>query len=305
MMAGVSVSESAGDRPGDRPDDRVDGGPRGGGAGAVDGAGSPPVVSVTLWGIRPGRVPAAFARMGLDRLLLRRTPGLRFAKLVGTGNGRTFALRDADLGHWGLVAAWDDDAALDAFAGSATAAGWDRLSGERLDVRMTPLASRGRWAGREPFGPAASAPGHTPGGPDLPRPPGGSGAVDLDGPVAAITRARLRPTRAASFWRAVPAAAADLAESERDGGLRLAVGIGESPLGWFGTFSVWSSLPALSGYAFRRSAHRDVMRRTGPERWYAEELFARFAVRSITGTYRGRDPLAERSPSGGEAGGRP
>jgi hypothetical protein len=257
---------------------------------------TPPVVSVTVWGVGPAPGAAAVTRMGLDRLLLARTPGLRFAKLVGTGGGRSFALRDADLGHWGLVTAWDDDAALDAFAGSATASGWDRLAHERLDVRMAPLGSRGRWSGRDPFAPSAV---RLPGGP-----PADGAAAAPEGPVAAITRARLRLTRAASFWRAVPGVAADLGPAgpprpdegpDRpggpDSGLRLAVGIGESPFGWFGTFSVWASLPDLTGFAFRRAPHRDVVRATGPERWYAEELFARFAVRSVTGTYRGRHPL--------------
>jgi len=35
-----------------------------------------------------------------------------------------------------------------------------------------------------------------------------------------------------------------------------------------------------------------VVARTGPERWYAEELFARFDVVGTEGTLDGRDPLA-------------
>ena len=232
------------------------------------------MVRLTVWGVPGWRVPSAIARMGLDRRRLHRSPGLRFAKLLGTGDGRTFTLRDADPRHWGLLTVWDDTADgladADRFA-AATHHRWDAISDERLDVRMVPLASRGRWAGREPFGPES--------GPLKP----GAGAV------ASITRARLRPSRAISFWRAVPPVSADLAAVA---GLELALGIGEAPIGLQGTFSLWRSNADLNHFAHRRPAHQDVVRRTEAERWYVEELFARFAVRSVTGTFGGRTPLA-------------
>jgi hypothetical protein len=74
-------------------------------------------------------------------------------------------------------------------------------------------------------------------------------------------------------------------------GLRLAVGIGEAPVGLQGTFSVWESSRALRAFAYG-AAHAEVVRRTATEGWYAEELFARFAVLSAAGTVDGRDPLA-------------
>ncbi|MCA1656550.1 MAG: monooxygenase, partial [Actinobacteria bacterium] len=75
-------------------------------------------------------------------------------------------------------------------------------------------------------------------------------------------------------------------------GLRLAVGIGEAPVGLQGTFSVWDSAAALNGFAYAGAAHAAVVRRTAQEGWYAEELFARFAVLGSAGTVDGRHPLA-------------
>lgn len=224
----------------------------------------PALVTLHLWGVSPVRVPAALLRMGRDREPLRRTPGLRFGKLLGTGHGRTFTPGDADPLHWGLLTTWADPEAAAAFAQSSTVRGWDRLSRERLLVSMRPLSSRGRWSGRRPFGEP------------LPR--------SYDGPVAALTRARIRARKSLVFWRAVPAVSADL---HRASGLRFRVGVGESPVGLQGTFSLWESTGALTAFAHRGDAHAAVIRRTEDVGWYAEELFARFALVSVEGTYRG------------------
>jgi hypothetical protein len=229
---------------------------------------APAVVTLHLWGVPGPAVPGAVARMALDRPLMRRSRA-RFWKLLGTGAGRTFTPRDADPRHWGLLAAWDSAEDAEAFEAAATVRAWGRLAEERLRVAMRPLASRGRWSGREPFG--------------APRP----SRSDAAGPVASITRARLRLLRSASFHHAVPPVSADLREAP---GLRLALGIGEAPVGLQGTFSLWSDGEALQRFAHQRAAHTEVVARTAREGWYAEELFARFAVLDVRGSYAGRRP---------------
>ena len=229
----------------------------------------PDLVTLHLWRVAPTGVPRALARMGLDRARVRRTPGLRFAKLLGTGDGRTFTVRDADPLRWGLLATWASADAAAAFEQrSPVARAWRRLAVETWRVDLRPVASRGTWSGREPFG--------------QPVP------VMSDGPVAALTRARLRPATAAGFWRSVPPVSADLQDRP---GLRVAVGIGEAPIGLQGTFSLWESRAAVRDFA-RGPAHAAVAARTEPERWYVEELFARFDVLGTAGTLDGRDPLA-------------
>jgi hypothetical protein len=226
-------------------------------------------VSLYLWGVPTARVPGALRRMATHRRPLRRLPGLTFAKLLGTGSGRTFTLRDADVHHWGVLTCWDSDQAADAFGGDRLVRSWDRVADERLHVRLRPLSSRGTWAGRQPFE------------------VGGTTREDVTGPVAAITRARIAPTRALAFWRAVPPVSADL---HAHSGLRLAIGVGEAPVGLQGTFSLWADADALTDFAYRRGPHSAVVRRTPQARWYTEELFARFAVLAVDGTYDGRTP---------------
>ena len=234
---------------------------------------APPLVTLHLWGVPRRGVPAAVLRMAADRPALRRTPGLRFAKLLGTGSGRTFTVRDADPGRWGLLGVWDGAAAAEAFDDGPVVGRWRCLADEQWTARLRPLSARGRWSRREPFG--------------APRP------HRWDGPIAAITRARLTPRKALTFWRAVPPVSGDLRASP---GLRLAVGIGEAPIGLQGTFSVWDSSAALNSFAYERAPHAAVIRRTAQEGWYAEELFARFALLSADGTLDGRDPLGQPRP---------
>ena len=230
----------------------------------------PALVTVHLWTVPRRAVPKALLRMGLDRNAVRRTPGVRFAKMLGTGDGRTFTARDADPLRWGLLATWTDGESARTFEqASPVARAWRALAEETFRIDLRPTAARGQWSGREPFGD--------------PTP------VREDGPVAAITRARLTPRKAARFWSAVPPVSEDL---HRSPGLRAALGIGEAPLGLQGTFSLWDSGAALRDFAHRGAPHVDVVRRTEQERWYAEELFARFAVLGSEGTLDGRDPLA-------------
>ena len=233
-----------------------------------------PFVTLTFWGVPGSAVPAAVSRMALDRRHLRRAAGLRFAKLLGTGDGRTFTVRDADPRHWALLAAWDSPQAAAGFADGVTHRRWEGLATERLDLALRPLASRGLWAGRTPFGD--------------PRP------RKVDGPIAALTRARIRTTKARTFWRSVPPVSADLHAGD---GLLLAVGIGEAPVGLQGTFSLWSSSEALTDFAHRRGPHTEAVARTASVGWYAEELFARFEILSAQGSFAGTtyDDLRTRS----------
>jgi hypothetical protein len=238
------------------------------------------ITTVHLFRVPSAAVPAAVARMAVDRWHLSRTPGVTFHKLLGTGDGRTFSARDADPRTWGILAVWTDAGALAAFERcSPVAAGWRRIAEERWRVDLHPLAAHGRWSGREPFTVR----------PDPVRRAVPETAASWEGPVAAITRARLRLGRVRSFWEAVPPVTEALHASP---GLRLAVGIGEAPVGLQGTFSVWDDADALRAFAYRGAIHREVIRRTATDGWYAEELFARFAVVQSTGTVRGRNPLS-------------
>jgi hypothetical protein len=226
---------------------------------------SAPHVTLHLWRVPRRAVPAAVARMAVDRRHLRRTAGLRFAKLLGTGDGRTFLPGDADVRTWGLLGVWDGAGAALDFEAGPTARGWRRIADEEWRADLACLRTRGAWARRTPFTPRGELAG-------------------WGGPVASITRARLRLRTARTFWRDVPAVVADLAAGPAP---LLRLGIGEAPVGLQGTLTVWSNAADLAAFAHRRAPHRRAVARTAEVGWYAEELFARFAVLAARGTVGG------------------
>ena len=164
-----------------------------------------------------------------------------------------------------MLTVWDDSTGPDRWDRSPTVAAWRAISDEHARFTMRPLSARGRWSGRAPFGDPV--------------------AHRWDGPVAVMTRARIRPSQWRRFWSAVPPVSADL---QRTPGLALAIGVGEAPVGLQGTFSVWRHNRDVTAFAHRRAPHAEVVRRTGQADWYAEELFARFALVGADGVALGR-----------------
>lgn len=207
-------------------------------------------------------------RLGTDRVAMRRVPGLRFVRLMGTGDGRNTG-PGADLHRTAMFAIWDDEASLDAFH-ERMRSRW-AAADEAWHVRLRAAGGHGAWRGRAVLDEIGAA-------------------RRTDGPVAIITRADVRLRSWREFRAAGPAVSHELATAD---GLLDVVGIGEAPVGRLGTFSLWRDLVAARSYATRLPEHRAVVRRTRSERWYGEELFARFEPYASSGAWDGRDPLRD------------
>lgn len=206
-------------------------------------------MTLDVWRVPGKAVPGALLRMAWLPRVLRRSGDVEFVKLLGTARG--FGVSAADPYRWAALTVWRGPARpIDAF---------DRIAAAHVRLTLRPTAARGRWAGREPFTV--------------------SGA-NTDGPVLVLTRARLRASRALTFWRAIGPVAATLNDAE---GLLAAFGIGEAPIGFQGTVSIWAGRRQVNAFAYRTAEHAEVVRTTAARRWYAEELFARLEVLDVAG----------------------
>ena len=231
------------------------------------------LTTLTVFTLQPGHRRWGLAQMGTSQGPLKRVPGLRFFKLMGSGAANGFGFWP-NLDRYGFMAVWEDAAAAEAFfARHPLWATYQQRSAEQWGLHLAPIKAQGLWDGQNPFA-AELAP---------------TVSAAPEAPMAVLTRASIRWRKAPRFWQFVEPTSATLAQAA---GVRAAIGLGELPLVRQATFSVWESARAMQEYAYKDARHREVIQLTRRENWYGEELFARFRVLSSTGTLDGHDPLA-------------
>lgn len=191
-------------------------------------------------------------------------PGLRWARALGSGHEGGFGLRPS-ASRQGVFAVFEDEAAADRFTQhSPLLQRFQARSREWALLKLQAWQARGHWSGQS----LACAI----------QPP----AMSL--PVAALTRASVKPSRAVAFWRHTPQSQVDLAAAP---GCQLAVGLGEAPVLRQATFSLWDSVAAMDAYA-RSGAHLAAIRAAGREGYFSESMFVRFVPRLVLGRWKGQ-----------------
>jgi spheroidene monooxygenase len=223
------------------------------------------VVVLVLIDLAPGSLLWGWSRVVLGNRLLREVRGLRFAKAMGSGEDGGFGLWPSAT-RQSLLAVFDGEhAAEDFLTASPTMAAYRAHARECCIAVMRATSSRGRWGGSSVAVTAAAE--------DV-------GAA----PVAALTRASIRFSRAWKFWRHSPASEHAIAQAV---GCRLAVGMGEAPLLRQATFSVWDRQTDMDAYA-RTGPHLDAIRAAQHEGYFSESMFVRFKVLRLEGQFKGR-----------------
>jgi hypothetical protein len=194
-------------------------------------------------------------------------PGLTYAVTTTTAPLGEPLLPPRQLGRVGMLAAWESDAAVEAFQREHPLAA--RLAGG-YRVRLQPLRAFGAWAGM----------------PGLPRQ---ALPVGADEPVGVLTLGQLRLLGTGRFRRSAgPAEAAALASPALLAGTGLA-----RPPRLVATFSLWRSAAAMRHYAVGPGGpHAAAMAADRARPFHHESAFVRFRPYAAAGSWDGRDPLA-------------
>ncbi len=209
----------------------------------------------------------ALTMMGGARLSMARVPGIGFWKLCGSGTGEGFTPRP-NTAVYAILATWPDlETAQRAHATASIFARYRTRASENWTLYMTASSVRGQWSGQTPF--VAS---------DTPE----------TGPLAALTRATIKPGILSRFWGRVP----DISNViGKDPNVMFKIGIGEVPWLHQVTFSIWPDAARMANFA-RTGPHAEAIRAVRDEGWFREELYARFSLLSEEGTWGGRSPLS-------------
>jgi hypothetical protein len=228
------------------------------------GEGATATVAVLLLARLHSRsVPWGLSRLVLGARALGEVPGLRFARVLGSGRDGGFGLAPG-LDHQGLICFFDNENSARAFAREAPIMrAYRDHARESLLALLRATSCRGSWSGASLTVTAQP---------------------QADAPMAALTRASIRLRHAARFWRHAPATHDGIARAE---GCRLAVGLGEAPLLRQATFSLWDNAQAMDAYA-RSGAHLAAIQGAYQQGWFSESMFVRFAPIEISGDWHGK-----------------
>lgn len=203
----------------------------------------------------------------------RDVPGLHYGVLAVTAPLSEHLLPRPDAGRVALIAASDDDDALDRFLAThplaqVLAGGW------RTRLQATHIF--GAW-------------------PSLDGLVGEQSPMAADEPAAALTIGRLRFSQAPRFLKA-GAAAERLAV--RDRSMLRGTGLARPP-GLVATFSLWQSTGAMRAYAGGPSGseHRDAVKAHAERPFHHASAFIRFRPYGAEGEWDGENPLPDAQPA--------
>ena len=210
----------------------------------------------------------ALKMMQFAHTYLRKTAGLSFYKVMGSGKGLGFNPYP-DWSTYSLVQVWESEQhATQFFQSSTLFKKYKAHASESWSVYAKNISARGAWSGGNPFIKSDFLDSH-------------------NKLLMVITRARVKTSKLISFWSQVPSAQTSFTKSK---GLIYTKGIGERPIIQMATFSIWEEVNALEKFAKDTSGHGNAASKAIHFNWFKEDLFSRFQPYKFIGTW-GNLPL--------------
>lgn len=209
----------------------------------------------------------ALTMMGGARLAMARVADLSFWKLCGSGTGEGFT-PTMNPSVYAIVCIWPDtETARRRLNETRIFQRYRARAIEDWTIYLSATSARGAWSGAEPFSTVLEP---------------------QSGPIAALTRATVKPSVLTKFWGRVPDISAVIGS---DPNVAFKIGIGEVPMLQQVTFSIWPGTQEMAEFARTNGPHAAAIKAVRDGAWFKEELYARFTILGDTGTWGGVSPL--------------
>jgi spheroidene monooxygenase len=205
-----------------------------------------------------------FSRYILGKRPFQHIPGLQFCKVLGSGLNGGFSTTPS-LTKQGFFCVFDTaDHAARFQDSSAILKAYQNHAHEFFIASVQPYSSRGSWSG---FEMSCSDP----------NPPS-------SGPIASLTRASIKPSKAIQFWKKAKPAEDAITHAA---GKILTAGVGEAPYFRQATFTIWDNAQCLEQYA-QQGAHLAAIKAAYGQNYFSESMFTRFRVMSAHGVWQSK-----------------
>ena len=203
----------------------------------------------------------AFKQMGLYRSHLKRVRGLRFYKLLGTGKKPGFRVTP-DFNTYALLTSFDSKESMDKFyEDDEYLQQFKEKCNSIRFIELETISSHGFWGDIKPFTNSRKI-----------------NETDFSkSKIAVLTRGAVRISKVLNFWLSIGSASKSISQAE---GVSFYKGIGEFPLFEQATFSIWDNFNYIKKFAYKDKLHFDIVKKAKEEKWYKEDMFVRFLVKS-------------------------
>ena len=198
--------------------------------------------------------------MGLYHSRLKNIEGLSFYKLLGTGKKPGFRVTP-DFKTYALLTSWKSEEDYDSFMDDNYLKEFKEKCNSIRFIELETISSHGLWGNIKPFTASRKI----------------NESIFSRNKIAVLPRGAVRITKALNFWFSIGSASKSISQAE---GVSFYKGIGEFPLFEQATFSIWDNINYVKKFAYEDKLHFDIVKKAKEEKWYKEDMFVRFLVKS-------------------------